>query len=234
MVINDVFDIEIDKTNNPSRPLVTGQITKKEAIVFLAFCLFLSEFLSMKYLPLRLQYMMHASIINVISYTKVLKPIFLIKNVSCAGLVALALYFCGFASTTQYNKQKLELLQVASRLLFYGSLHNEILLDICDYDGDKMNNIYTLPVICGIPISWYIVYVFTSLNLFYSLLSLQCFYNSYAGVVLFFSNSPLLYFLLLMKRFHYSKEYALLAVKRSSISLFLTLIYLCGLATWQR
>jgi 4-hydroxybenzoate polyprenyltransferase len=36
MIINDLFDIHVDKKNNPSRPLVTGQIKKQEGIKFIA------------------------------------------------------------------------------------------------------------------------------------------------------------------------------------------------------
>ena len=32
MILNDLFDIEVDKLNNPSRPLITGEISKIEAI----------------------------------------------------------------------------------------------------------------------------------------------------------------------------------------------------------
>ena len=75
MVINDLFDMELDKINNSGRPLITGEVTKKEAIIFSTLSLFLCEFLSIKYLPLHLQWVIHLSIIDILAYTKILKPI---------------------------------------------------------------------------------------------------------------------------------------------------------------
>jgi geranylgeranylglycerol-phosphate geranylgeranyltransferase len=230
MVINDIFDIDIDKINNPMRPLVTGEIEKREAITFSILSLFLCEYLSMKYLPIGLQYVIHLSIIDIIAYTKMLKPMFLIKNISCASLISFALCFSGFASTTKYNEQNLELLRIGSRLVFFGSLHNEMLLDISDYEGDKQNNIPTLPVVYSIPVTWNIVYLFTKCNILFSWLSLLRTYNYWTSTMLLVTTSPLLFYLIKIKRHNYSKYYAKLAVKKSLISLFLTLLYLCGVA----
>jgi geranylgeranylglycerol-phosphate geranylgeranyltransferase len=44
MVINDIYDIEIDKINNPNRPLINGKITRNEAILFSFFLLLKRSF----------------------------------------------------------------------------------------------------------------------------------------------------------------------------------------------
>jgi 4-hydroxybenzoate polyprenyltransferase len=82
MVINDLFDIEIDKTNNPYRPLVTGAISKKEAIVFLSMMLGLSEYLNFRYLTGNLQCVTHIAILVISLYTPVFKRKLFLKNPS--------------------------------------------------------------------------------------------------------------------------------------------------------
>ena len=49
MIINDLFDIEIDKVNHPSRPLVTGLVTKLEAVLYTFFLLLTTHFLSIHF-----------------------------------------------------------------------------------------------------------------------------------------------------------------------------------------
>jgi 4-hydroxybenzoate polyprenyltransferase len=81
MVINDIFDIVIDQINHPTRPLVTGEIKRGEAIAFSAFLLIIAEYLSAKYLPAHLHKYVHMSMIDIVAYSKLLKPVFLVKNI---------------------------------------------------------------------------------------------------------------------------------------------------------
>ena len=230
MVINDIFDIEIDKVNNPMRPLVTGDIKKWEAIVFSTSLLGLCEFLSIKYLPLYLQWIIHLSILDILIYTKFLKPMLLIKNISCASLISFALCFSGVSATNIHNEKSLELLRIASRLVFFGSLHNEILLDICDIKGDRENNIQTLPIITSIPMAWNVVFALTQMNILWAWFSLSRLYNYRVATVILFTTGPLLYRIMHIKDNNYSFLLTKLAVKNSTTPLGLTLIYLCILA----
>ena len=163
MVINDIFDVKIDRINNPKRPLVTGEITMKEAWVFTMFLLGLTEYLSFRYLPNHLRFIIHLSIANIVLYTPFTKRIMLLKNISCAALVSFASFFAGLSYIGGKNlisitaHKNIGLLILTTRFLFLGSLYNEILLDLKDYHGDKENNIYTLPVVYGKKITWYIL-----------------------------------------------------------------------------
>jgi geranylgeranylglycerol-phosphate geranylgeranyltransferase len=80
MIINDLFDLEIDKINNPERPLVTGAITKSEAIVTTLLLTGISEYLNIVFLPSSLQPIIHLSVLFIYLYTPVFKKIMVIKN----------------------------------------------------------------------------------------------------------------------------------------------------------
>jgi 4-hydroxybenzoate polyprenyltransferase len=232
MVINDIFDIDIDRINHPTRPLVTGEIKQREAIAFSAFLLIIAEYFSAKYLPAHLHKYVHMSMIDIVVYSKLLKPVFLVKNISCASLIAFALWFSGFASITsgQYNEKNVEILRIGLRLVFFGSLHNEILMDVCDYEGDKKNGIATLPVVLNrFPLTWNIVFLFTQCNLLYNWIVLWRMHTFWKSLGVLLTSGPMLFYLVNMRRNRYANDDAAAAVKQSSISLFFTLVYLCWL-----
>jgi geranylgeranylglycerol-phosphate geranylgeranyltransferase len=156
MVINDIYDIETDKINKPHRPIVTGAITKIEAINIAFILLGTSEYLSLHFLSENLHNIIHLTILYINLYTPILKKIFIIKNISCALIVSFSIFFTALA-TSKYPliiHPNLELLIVACNLVFTGSWSNEILLDIRDYEGDKKENIQTLPVVLGKETAW--------------------------------------------------------------------------------
>jgi 4-hydroxybenzoate polyprenyltransferase len=169
MIINDIFDIEIDRINHPSRPLVNGDISKKEAILTTTILLSFTEFLSFKYLPYNLQLVIHAAILNIILYTPFLKKIIFIKNISCASLISFSSIFAGLASLYDNNvlpnKKNMDLITITGRFLFLGSFFNEMLLDMRDYEGDKQNNIHTIPVVFGKEFTWYLAFTILKINI---------------------------------------------------------------------
>lgn len=139
MIINDIYDIEIDRINNFNRPLVTGEINIRDALLFYFILLGSIEFLNLNYLPYNLQTIIHLTIFFINIYTPILKKIPLIKNISCAFVVSFSLFFAALSSTNKYivlNKN-FGLLSIFLSLIFFGSLYNELLLDMRDYEGIK-------------------------------------------------------------------------------------------------
>ena len=237
MIINDLFDIEIDRVNNPTRPLVTGVMTKKEAVIFAGGLLGIAELLNFLFLPVRLQIIIHLSILNIVIYTPILKKIFLLKNLSCAFLVSFASYFTGLAMSNKsvirnYSKQNnIDLLYILSRIIFFGSLHNELLLDMHDIDGDRQNHIDTIPVRFGNQFTWKVVMFITKLNILWNSMHITLLYNYNIGMLLLLTCSPLLYNLKSVQYHHFSKKYIKSAVNGSNNALFMSLLYLCTIAT---
>ena len=236
MVLNDLFDIEIDKINNPQRPLVTGAISKKEAIVFLSMMLGLSEYLNFRHLTRNLQSVTHIAIMVISLYTPVFKRKLFLKNLSCASLISFASSFAGFsASSIQQSNKNIALLWLASRMVFFGSLSNEILLDIVDYNGDKRNSISTIPVVFGKRVAFSIVYAITYFNILANTMNLILLYDFKIGIVLMFLSSPLVSYLNSIQNVKWHKENIyddntiLYYVKQTVKPLLFSLLYFCVL-----
>lgn len=167
MIINDLFDIKLDKINNPSRPLITGNISIKEAIILLISLLSITQYFNIYFLNNKLQYIINLSLLYTVIYTPILKKIPLIKNLSCAFVVSSSIYL-GALSTGIYKN--INYLYQIMLLVFLGSLSNEILLDICDYDGDIKNKIYTLATLFGKNIALSISKIILNININSSIL----------------------------------------------------------------
>jgi len=234
MIINDLFDINIDKINNSLRPLVTGAITIPEAIVSTIVLLSVAEHINIQYIPSNLQIITHLSILHIIAYTPIFKKMCIIKNISCAGLITFGFLFAGLSC---YNNkifalnQHFNLFSLALSFIFIGSVYNELLLDIADYEGDKKNNIITIPVLFDLPISWklancilYFNYVSNSLGLYY------LYNNVFVSLFLFiFSLLPIAKELFTIKKNNYSSE----IIGNSNLfkyGLFISLSYFCALS----
>ena len=96
-------------------------------------------------------------------YTQHLKPRTWLKNVSCAGLIALSPFTSGSAALSIVLEESsvgpisaLALINPSMSslgrfvlTLFVGIMSREIIMDMCDYEGDKAGNILTIPVKYG-------------------------------------------------------------------------------------
>lgn len=227
MIINDIYDINHDKINNPNRPLVTGEIKVNEAIILSFLLLCSAEYMSYYFLPYNLQKIIHISIFYVNIYTPIFKKIPIIKNLSCALLVGFSIIFP--ALSFNYN---IRLLFIAFNLIFFGSLYNELLLDMADYEGDKYNNIYTIPVLFGNKISWIIANFILKFNIIINTILLIYLFNYKIGCVLLFILMPLIFELNTVKKYNYSKNIILNIVNKLNKSLLCMLFYLCILSKY--
>ena len=227
MVINDIFDINIDKVNNNKRPLVTGEITLYEALTLMVILLKLIDNISFYYLPNNLQKILKSVILIVSLYTPLFKKIPLIKNLVCAFTVSFSLFFSGL-STNSYIINK-SLLFIASSYIFLGSLVNELLLDVSDYNGDSKNNIYTIPVIFGKNNSIELCSSILKFNIVFTCTLLLIIYDFYKAIPVFLFTIGY-YFRMNKLKKKFDNELLLNLVKDSNIPLFLSLIYFCFLS----
>ena len=229
MIINDILDINIDKINYPNKPLVNGSISIKEAYSYLFILLSLTELLSLKYFPKKMQFIINLSILNIILYTPFFKKLTFIKNISCAFLVSYSVIFSSLGSNINLTKNK-ELLKILYSTIFFGSFYNELLLDICDKDGDKRNNIPTIPVIYGNKFSINFLLIMTNILLLLNTFFLQQLYNFKIALLFPIIFFQLLFNLINIKKNNYSKLLIINYVKNTNSSLFLLLFYICLLA----
>ena len=232
MVINDVYDYKIDKVNNPSRPIASGQIKIYEAVLLNIFLVGTAEFLSLRFLSDSLQLIIHLAIINVTLYTPVFKRIPFIKNISCASLVAFTVFFSGLSSSISVMSlhKNFGFLAIALSLVFNGSLSNEILLDIRDYEGDKKHNIVTIPVLFGKDFAWLCAKIIANLNIMSNTLSLYYLSDFNGGAFLAVICSPITFNLFKLKEEGYTKENIEKVVNDTNTPLFAVLLYICFLA----
>jgi geranylgeranylglycerol-phosphate geranylgeranyltransferase len=237
MVINDLFDIPIDKINHPERPLVTGEVSKVEAVAFSSALLGISQGISYSFLPDYLQTIFNSATLQIILYTPLLKKILFIKNLSCACLVSFAVFFAGLASSQPDTLVALHknfgLFSLVLSLIFMGSLYNELLLDMRDYEGDKLNGIITVPVIIGQKYSWILSNGILGFNILSNYLALSTVFHPYIGVLFIIIMSPMMVRSNYIQKSNFSKESIVNAVTKTSKQLFLVLLYFCGLAYFR-
>jgi len=232
MVINDVYDVKIDKINNPGRPIASGKVKIYEALLLYLSLIGSAEALSLRFLPEMQQYIINFIIFLTGIYTPFLKRLPLFKNLSCAWIVSLTLFFSGVSSSQTIivsENNNFGILSIAMSLVFYGSLSNEILLDIRDYAGDKANKIYTLPVIFGKRFSLVCASIITNLNIMSNSLALMYITanNAIFGILLAIICSPISFNLFKLKNNEYSGNEISKVVNETTKPLFFMLLYLC-------
>ncbi|MGQ9805086.1 MAG: geranylgeranylglycerol-phosphate geranylgeranyltransferase [Chlorobiales bacterium] len=141
-VINDYFDVEIDRINKPKRPLARGAISRTHAfrywlalnLVALATSLLLTS----------LNFLMAVFTIPLLYiYSRYFKRMLFIGNLTISVLVSLGFLY-GAASTD--NVQNVVYPTVFSFLL---NLGREMLKDLEDVKGDKALGAMTIPIRFG-------------------------------------------------------------------------------------
>jgi len=235
MVINDVYDVKIDRINNPGRPIASGKVKIYEALLLYFSLISSAEYLSLRFLPGMQQYIINFIIFLTGIYTPFLKRVPLFKNLSCAWIVSLTLFFSGISSSqTLIASENINfgILSIAMSLVFYGSLSNEILLDVRDYAGDKANKIYTLPVIFGKKFSLVCASIITNLNIMSNSFALMYITadNMILGLLLAVICSPISFNLFKLKNNDYSENEISQVVNETNKPLFFMLLYLCAIS----
>lgn len=145
MVVNDLWDIDADRVNHPTRPLSRGTVSKKEAAGFAALLSTAYIYLGVKFIPPAAAPIWILSFMTIHAYTPVLKRIFLIKNLSCATVVSATVPFIALSTGGVAKPFR----WVLAHVIFVGSLYKELLMDIMDRHGDELAGINTIPILCG-------------------------------------------------------------------------------------
>jgi len=141
-VINDIYDIGIDKINKPLRPLPSKKITIKEAyalyFIFIVTSIFISALVNEKALAIVL-----ISILLLLFYSKYLKRIPLVGNLTVAFLTGLVFIFGGVVVGNPSAAM------VPAAFAFLINLIREIVKDMEDVEGDTKSGVVTFPVKFG-------------------------------------------------------------------------------------
>ncbi len=141
--INDVYDIEIDRINKPARPLPSGKIDRGSARIFSLFLLALGCISGLLVNKTLFAIAVLSSVL-VYFYSSHLKRTALWGNLTVAVVTGLAFIYGGLA----VGRTGKALIVGMFAFLFH--LGREIIKDIEDREGDRVQGLRTLPIRGGV------------------------------------------------------------------------------------
>ena len=143
-IINDYFDISIDKINRPNRPLPSGIISSTKALELYIYFTFSALALTYYNLGLSAFNIVVITSVMLFIYSKNLKGIPLVGNIIVAFSTGLAFLFGSVVVGNIYCGI------IPAVFAFLISFMREIVKDIEDIEGDKAIGISTYPIIYGV------------------------------------------------------------------------------------
>lgn len=143
MVLNDVYDIEIDRLNAPTRPLPSGRASLRGAYV-LAAVLSIASIVSAVLLGLASLLIALLALGLMVFYNARGKRMGLLGNVVVSFNVALPFVFGGISVSSLHPSVIL-----FSLLAFLSNLGREVAKGIADVQGDSLHRVRTLAVLEG-------------------------------------------------------------------------------------
>lgn len=155
---NDYLDIEIDRINQPKRPLPAGILNPKDAVIFsitlTILALILAAFINQTAFLIAI-----SSIALLYIYSWRLKSTVLVGNIIVAIVSGLSAIFGGIAAGNA--KPALWL----ATIIGVGILGREILKTLADYDGDLQQKCRTIATVWGRKPAKIMFFIFLSLML---------------------------------------------------------------------
>lgn len=142
--INDYFDIKIDTINRPERPIPSGRVKLKEALYFSYLLFALGTVLAFSINPVCGLIALFNSLL-LIFYAKTLKSTPLFGNLSIGYLTGSTFLF----GASVFGFEGLKTLFVLFVLSALAITAREIVKDIEDMEGDKIEGADTLPLRIG-------------------------------------------------------------------------------------
>ena len=200
-IINDIHDIAIDKINKPLRPLPSNKIKIKEAYGLYILLVVISIILSYLVSEVALIIVL-ISILLLFFYSKYLKRIPLVGNITVAFLTGLVFIFGGVVVENPSAAI------VPAVFAFLINLVREIVKDMEDVYGDTKAGVSTFPVKFGSQKSKYVI-LFISLTLILFTLYpfiYQLYKIEYFVVVMILVNPLLVYCLKILFEHHTIKS----------------------------
>ncbi len=146
MVANDVYDVEIDKVNSPQRPLPSGIVKSREAVILAVVLSAAAIGFSALLGPWTFLTALLALALMVYYNTRG-KKTGLIGNAVVSFNVALPFFFGGLAISPINSIRPL--LFIFSVVAFLANFGREVAKGIADVEGDSLRQVRTLAVVRG-------------------------------------------------------------------------------------
>jgi len=153
-ILNDIFDINIDKKNQPHRPLPSGRISFWGAMAYMLTLYFLGIYMAFALTPLATKIALLLVLPTLVLYTPFYKRIPLAGNIVVAGVLGMVFIFSEVSFTGGIKN-----MWVPAWLAFGLTLIRELIKDIEDIHGDRLDGAKTLPVLLGVKKSLYLAYL---------------------------------------------------------------------------
>lgn len=157
-VINDYYDVEIDRINAPNRPIPSGRMTREFAGLYARF-LFLAGIVFAYYTNSYLFWIAFFESVILYIYGAILKRYGFAGNIVVAFSVGITFIYGGLAVVDFSHISRVFILFFCA---FFATLSREIMKDIEDIEGDSALKSQTLPVILGLKKTSYLSALFLS------------------------------------------------------------------------
>jgi geranylgeranylglycerol-phosphate geranylgeranyltransferase len=144
MILNDYFDIEVDRINSPNRPLPSGLISPAMAINLAIITTLIGLIVSIFIGRLALELYIVFWLVGLF-YNWKLKEMGLLGNLLVSSSVAITFILGGIIVDKPWNKIVLTL----SMIVFLFDLGEEIAADGMDIEGDRKRNVKSLAILIG-------------------------------------------------------------------------------------
>ena len=161
-IINDIYDLGIDKVNRPERPLPSGKISKNSALI-LYFLLIAASLILSWFINLYAFIIVIIATILLVLYSKFLKRVLFIGNILVALLTGLVFIFGGVAVRNPSAAI------IPALFAFLINFIREIVKDMQDVDGDKNAGVNTFPIRYGFQKSKILILLITFTLILYTL-----------------------------------------------------------------
>jgi geranylgeranylglycerol-phosphate geranylgeranyltransferase len=213
-IINDIFDIEIDKINRPQRPLPLKKISIKEAYILYSLFTVISLLLSL-WLNLSALLIVLFSHLLLFLYSKYLKQIPFVGNITVAFMTGLVFILGGVVVGNSSAAI------VPAIFAFLINLIREIVKDMQDIEGDRQAGLLTFPIKFGVLKSKFLISFFIFILITFTLYPFitQLYKIEFFVVVMVLVNPIMIY---IIKKI-YEKD-SLKSLKKISILLKLSMI----------
>ena len=149
IIVNDIFDVGIDEVSNRKRPLIQGDVSKRFyysiSLVFFISSITCSYLVGYKSFVLMLSFILLYSFLYSAPPFR-LRRLFIIPNI-IIGLCSVIAVFIGFSI---YMDPFLMFPRNIALLIFIVLTFSSTIKDIKDYEGDKKEQIKTIPTLFGL------------------------------------------------------------------------------------
>lgn len=174
--VNDYFDREIDAVNRPDRPIPSGRVTPRQALMW-SYALFVAGCILAALLNLLSFFIAIVNSILLYLYARNLKTTLLMGNICVAYLTGSTFLFGG--AVLGYAGMNAVL--IPFWLSSLATMSREIMKDVEDMEGDSRAGARTLPILAGEKLSGVVAAIFAFVAI---VLSYQPVYGMiYLGIV---------------------------------------------------